>query len=555
MTEIRSHSDSGQRDPLVVAEPKRAPWSDAADVLIVGFGGAGVVAALQAREQGASVIAVDRFGGGGATAFSGGVIYAGGTPQQRESGFDDTPEEMYRYLDAEGTPVRSETLRRFCEGSSQDLAWLESHGVPHGGNAFLDKTNYPPDGYWLYYTGNEKAPAFALKARPAPRGHRTVAPGFGGRLYFDRLRASALASGARFCAHSPAMRLVVDQESTVIGVEVNALPKSVWAGRQKLYDRVNPWLPLNGARAERAIASCQSLERQSGERLLLRALKGVILCTGGFTYNLEVLGRHRPLLAQNYQTLLRLGSMGDDGSGIALGQSVGGAVALMDNVFIARTIAPPNVFPVGLMVNASGQRFVSETAYSSILGKAITEQPAGGRAWLILGARDFWLGVRQSLFPGKGLFMLWGAPALLNITMGGTRRSRGLDGLARACGIDPTGLAQTVAQFNERVAAGEPDPLGKLPDHMRRLDDRAYYAVNVSLDNKFAPTPALTMGGLQVDEDSGSVVRADGSRVHGLYAAGRVAVGLCSAGYISGLSIADTVFAGRRAARAAARGT
>jgi 3-oxo-5alpha-steroid 4-dehydrogenase len=59
------------------------------------------------------------------------------------------------------------------------------------------------------------------------------------------------------------------------------------------------------------------------------------------------------------------------------------------------------------------------------------------------------------------------------------------------------------------------------------------------------------MGGLAVDEETGAVKRSDGSLVQGLYAAGRVAVGLCSKGYISGLSIADTVFAGRRAGRAA----
>jgi len=86
---------------------------------------------------------------------------------------------------------------------------------------------------------------------------------------------------------------------------------------------------------------------------------------------------------------------------------------------------------------------------------------------------------------------------------------------------------------------------------MRSLGSGPYYAVNVSLHNKFAPTFAFTLGGLVVDEDSGLVKRADGSTILGLYAAGRAAVGLCSQSYMSGLSIADTVFSGRRAARKA----
>jgi 3-oxo-5alpha-steroid 4-dehydrogenase len=62
----------------------------------------------------------------------------------------------------------------------------------------------------------------------------------------------------------------------------------------------------------------------------------------------------------------------------------------------------------------------------------------------------------------------------------------------------------------------------------------------------------LTRGGLVVAEDSGRVRRADGTTVPGLYAAGRSAVGLCSRSYVSGLSLADCVFSGRRAGRHAA---
>ncbi len=70
--------------------------------------------------------------------------------------------------------------------------------------------------------------------------------------------------------------------------------------------------------------------------------------------------------------------------------------------------------------------------------------------------------------------------------------------------------------------------------------------------NRHAMTKFMTLGGLKVDEATGAVIREDGSPIRGLYAAGMAAVGLHSNGYISGLSIADGVFSGRRAGRDAA---
>src|SRR5579862_2712004 len=187
---------NGSRAPLTVSSVAEVKWDHQADVVVVGFGAAGTVTSLQARELGASVIALDRFAGGGSVAYSGGVMYSGGgTKYQIEAGFNDTSEEMYKYLSAEGSAVSATTLRRFCEGSKADFEWTERHGVPRGGNAFLDKVAFPPDPHWLYYSGNEKEPAFATIARPAPRGHRVATPGPGGHLHYARLQSAALAQG------------------------------------------------------------------------------------------------------------------------------------------------------------------------------------------------------------------------------------------------------------------------------------------------------------------------------------------------------------------------
>lgn len=84
-------------DPLVLDDPDAHPWTETADLVVVGLGGAGVAAALEALERGVSVIAIDRYEGGGSTAANGGVFYAGGgTAIQKEAGEEDTPEEMYK---------------------------------------------------------------------------------------------------------------------------------------------------------------------------------------------------------------------------------------------------------------------------------------------------------------------------------------------------------------------------------------------------------------------------------------------------------------------------
>src|SRR5262245_24701075 len=85
--------------PLRLGVGESPAWDESCDLLVVGFGGSGVCAALEAVGRGLSVLALDRFAGGGATARSGGVVYAGGgTPYQKRAGYNDSPEAMFTYL-------------------------------------------------------------------------------------------------------------------------------------------------------------------------------------------------------------------------------------------------------------------------------------------------------------------------------------------------------------------------------------------------------------------------------------------------------------------------
>ena len=168
--------------------------------------------------------------GGGATALSGGVVYAGGgTPQQREAGVSDSPEAMFDYLSLEvGDAVSPSTLLEFCQGSPAMLAWLERHGVPFEGSLCPDKTSYPTNRHYLYYSGSE------LSARdvapPAPRGHRARGRGTSGGLLFARLAEAVRGSGARVLEQTTAQRLVTDAGGRVIGIECQHAPRRAGLG-------------------------------------------------------------------------------------------------------------------------------------------------------------------------------------------------------------------------------------------------------------------------------------------------------------------------------------
>ena len=131
--------------PLVLTAPERENWTAETDVVVVGFGGAGACAALEAKAQGARVLVLDRFHGGGATAISGGVFYSGGgTHIQNEAGVQDDAEQMFRYLSMEVQDVVSPALLRdFCERSADNLRWLERHGVPFEASLCPVKTSFP----------------------------------------------------------------------------------------------------------------------------------------------------------------------------------------------------------------------------------------------------------------------------------------------------------------------------------------------------------------------------------------------------------------------------
>ena len=203
------------------------------------------------------------------------------------------------------------------------------------------------------------------------------------------------------------------------------------------------------------------------------------------------------------------------------------------------------------MVDRTGKRFINEDAYVGFVGNAIADLPGDGKAWLILDRKKFLSALRMCLFPGKGMYV-YTIPGLTNILLGGTKLSFSLSGLARKCRMDRGNLEGVIRQNNSPEATDEQGGIEKSEDNRSKIRGAPFFAIRMDLGNPFAPTLAFSLGGLVVDEDTGAVENGDGLIIPGLFAAGRSAVGLCSRGYLSGMSLADTIFSGRRAARALA---
>jgi 3-oxo-5alpha-steroid 4-dehydrogenase len=551
--------------PLVMEDGELQHWDDAADLVVVGFGGAGVAAALEAAEGGVNVLALDRYDGGGSSAANGGVFYAGGgTRIQRDAGVEDSAEEMFKYLRIETQNIVSEeTLREFCDGSAATVDWLLAHGaLLSAQGVFRKKVSYPPLSYHLYHPDNSLLPAYAARAKPAARGHRTAVDNNGkawglGWGIWKPLAAAAAKAGVRLERYTEVRQLLVDRGGNVLGVKALSIPAGSAAATRfaryirranKLLELIPPVIPLAAltiALARRYLAAAGRIEAEQRVTRYIRARRGVLLSAGGFILNPVMVEHYAPL----YKRGLPNGTLGDTGSGIRLGESVGGALGSMDRITGWCCINPPAAWARAMVVNRQGKRICHEGSYGSTLGDAVVRAP-DGVAYLVMDERIYRESLRQI---GRGAEIVKYQRQAARLNLWFNRKSAAtVEALARAIGVDPEGLSATVAAYNRAARGEEPDAVGKAPEEMSALDQPPYHAIDVSVHSRLFPMPMLTLGGLKVNERTGGVQRADGRDIVGLYAAGRSAVGLCSNVYMSGLAYADCIFSGRRVGRSIA---
>ena len=471
-------------------------WDREADVVVAGFGTAGSAAAAEAAAKGAEVLVLERTSGweSAAGALAGGLIYmGGGTAIQKACGFDDTPEHMFTFLMAAmGPGVDEDRCRVYCEESVDHFDWLVRCGVPFKPSFWEAPAWEPPLDDGLMYSGGENAWPFNELVPPAPRAHvpqmndkKTGTRG-GGWMLMKALTSTALAAGAEVRYDTSVERLVVDGDGSVVG----------------------------------------GIARSYGERVALRARKGVVLATGSFTYSDRLLANHTPWL------IGRPGSAVEahDGRSILMAQAVGGDVRHMDAYECALGV-DPQLLVRGILVNRQGQRFINEDTYPGRIAHAVLRTQEND-AFLVIDEESYEASPEPLRLRMLKLRPKWAAaaPAELEADMG----------------LPGGTLQATISVFNRHAEAGQDPVFHKASKWVRPLTG-ALGAIDLrGMSNGF------TLGGLATTVDS-EVRHVDGDPIPGLYAAGRASNGIPAWGYASGTSLGDSTFFGRRAGRAAAR--
>ena len=472
-------------------------WDIETDVIVVGFGGAGACAAIEASTNGADVHIMElASAAGGSTAMSGGEVYlggSGGTALQKKFGFEDSTENFFNYLMMQHAPQADEAkVRAYAEGAAKHFDWLVDKGVPFKETYLEERVVEPMTDDGLFWCGNEKAWPEIESCKPVPRGHVVQLEGMGaGAVLMETLQRHIDTLPVTQHFDTRALSLIVNDEVEVVGLVV----------------------------------------RKDGELLACKARKGVILCAGGFVMNDDMLAQYAPRLSKATE---KIGNPGDMGMGIQMGISVGAAAINMHEGFNSIPFYPPGSLTYGILVNDKGQRFINEDTYHGRVGTAVLEQ--NSQRFYMIADVDAYGTYEQLNFASADV--------------AGTGESA--EELEKELGLLPNSLTHTLETYNNYAKSGQ-DPLFHKQEAWVRPLEPPYVALDFT-PGRGVFIPYFTLGGLD-SLPTGEVLRPDGSVVPGLYAAGRTACGVPrrGAGYNSGISVGDATFTGRQAGTAAAQ--
>jgi succinate dehydrogenase/fumarate reductase flavoprotein subunit len=482
---LKEKRNLSQQGYGVVESSAVSEWSHEADVVIAGLGCAGACAAIEARLAGAEVLVLERAsGGGGVTANAAGHLYlGGGTRVQKAVGVEDTVDDMFTYL-MMNTPEPNEAkIRLYCEESVRHFDWLVEQGVPFNDTMYKGKHVLQMTDECLIWSGNEEVYPFREKAKPAPRGHKVAQVGeAGGARMMECLIARCEALGVRILCDA-AVESLVREGDRIVGVRFREF------------------------QAEKAA----------------RARKGVILATGQFTNNREMLAKYCPTLLDDRLELQF--TPNDDGAGIALGSAAGGVPVHMDGALITNPFYPPESLLKGVLVNKEGRRYVAEDSYHS-RSSIFTLNQTDSVAYLIVDDEIF----ARPDYGGYEVVDVW----------------ESFEAMEKGLGMPEGSLVETLTRYNEHAAQGEDPEFHKGKRWLKPLTVPPFAALDGSLGS--GRWMSFTLGGLDVSID-GEVRRADGSAVLGLYAVGGCASNIAQdgTGYSSGTCIGESTFFGRRA--------
>jgi len=552
-------------------------WDKEVDVVVVGSGAGGLLAALVAAKNHAEVLVVEkdrRWGGTSAT--SGGGIWIPGSDQAKAAGFKDNLEDAFTYLRALSSDnVPDELIRAYVNEAAPMLRWVTAN----------TEVRYTAQPYPDYHAENPGGSA---------AGYRTHLPDmFDGGLLGADLKTQRMPSPAASMwgflqwTFAETYQLLYRTKGWAVQLGINlakywldwplrftsrkdrrlTLGNALTGGlRHALNQTGTPvWLatPMKELVTEGGKVTGLVVEHK-GRPMRIRARKGVVLAAGGFDKNQALRDANSPLYGNAY---LSGGVTSNTGDALVAGQAIGARTLNLQSAWAAPVFYVPGedrgrlatierALPGCIMVNQSGKRYLNEAASYHVVGQQMARRHAecgdASPSWMIFDYRY------RHLYPMGPLLPLmpdWMQPGAVKTIM---RKGATIEALAAEIKVDPATLAATVAEFNAHAAKGEDpafhrgepaydkmygDPRNQPNPCLRPLTDAPFYAMPIY------PGDIGTNGGLLTNARA-QVLGEDGKPIGGLYAIGNTAASAMGESYPgAGVTIGPAMTFGYIAAR------
>ena len=486
------------------------------DVVIIGAGGAGMTAALTASDAGKSVLVLESQPAvGGNSVKSTGGMNAAKTAYQDANTFDEaagiekTLKSAEAYADNAAITALAATVKEQWE------AWQAN-----------------PEGYF------DSTELFALdtliggKGLNDPELVNTLVNNSAAAIdYLDSIgihlnNVAAFGGASVKRIHRP----VNDEGKTVsVGAYTVPLLEAACQGRDNLAlltDVTATKLLTNEAGAVIGVEA----QGKAGNKVTVNA-KAVILATGGFGANLDMVVQYKPDLAGFMTT----NAAGIQGQGILMATEIGAATVDMEQIQIHPTVQADTASLIteglrgdgAILVNANGERFIDEVGTRDVVSAAEIAQP-DSFSWLV---------VDQKMVDASSVIQGY-------INRGLMLQGDTYEALAGELGIPADAFAATMEKWNGYVAEKNDPDFGRT-SFAQPLDTAPYYAVKVTAGIHH------TMGGLKIDSQT-HVLNTEGQIIPGLFAAGEVTGGVHGGNRLGGNAVADFVVFGRIAGQEAA---
>ena len=450
--------NNNQSVDSLATDTEKIDWSIETDVVVVGAGGGGLAAALEAADAGQEVTVVEVMSNQGMsnTAICAGMIQGAVTSVQKEAGIEDSVEEFDKFLTAIAEGFEDPDLRRlYAEKSGETIDWLIDLGATLG-----------PDSV---STTGTTVDLYAHITPPVARMHQ--APTYSGSYFTDVVFEAAEAAGATFLFDTRATKLVTNVDGEVIGVIVD----------------------------------------KNGKESKIKARKGVVLAAGGFTRNIEMVNTFMtpalPKMATDVPILMSYGSPWQKGDGIIMGQAVG---AKLNIPWVAYQMAPGIAATVA--DNSGGHGLpgpcvlTDGSAYETLPNVSVEEQIADiwkqpqGFVWSIWDQAK----VDASAESGGIAFRIPSLDLKPETEEGTIRKADSIAELATMLEVDPDVLQEAIDKYNAALT----EDSNKLP-----VQEGPFYAGRV-----VAVSPD-TAGGMAINTNT-QVLDVYGEVIPRLYAVG-----------------------------------